>query len=87
MKRNSTIALLVIVNCVVSLFTFAQNPIYGGEKTVTINGLTFDAMEPQLSTDGNALFFNSLNDGITTSLHYAARVNDTTFNPGHKILA
>lgn len=80
MKRNNIIALLVIVNCVVSLFTIAQNPVYGGEKTVTINGLTFDAMEPQLSTDGNALFFNSLNDGITTSLYYAARVNDTVFN-------
>ncbi|MDZ4666052.1 MAG: T9SS type A sorting domain-containing protein [Bacteroidota bacterium] len=80
MKRNSTLALLVIVNCVVSLFTFSQNPIYVNEKLVTINGFTIDAMEPQLSTDGNALFFNSLNDGITTSLFYAARVNDTTFN-------
>ena len=55
-------------------------PTFGNEKPVTINGLTFDAMEPNLSTDGNALFFNSLNDGITTSLYYAAKVNDTTFN-------
>lgn len=55
-------------------------PIFGNEKTVTINGLTFDAMEPTISPDGNALFFNSLNDGITTSLYYAAKVNDTVFN-------
>lgn len=55
-------------------------PIFGNEKAVTINGLTFDAMEPTISPDGNALFFNSLNDGITTSLYYAAKVNDTVFN-------
>ncbi|MDP1801352.1 MAG: T9SS type A sorting domain-containing protein [Bacteroidota bacterium] len=58
----------------------AQTPVFGSEFHVTINGLTFDAMEPFLSTDGNALFFNSLNDGITTSLYYASRVNDVTFN-------
>jgi hypothetical protein len=55
-------------------------PVYGNETPVTINGLSFDAMEPALSTDGNALFFNSLNDAITTSLYYAAKVNDSTFN-------
>ena len=58
----------------------AQNPLYNNEKPVTINGYTLDAMEPHVSTDGNAIFFNSLNDGITTSLHYAGRVNDTVFN-------
>ena len=55
-------------------------PLFGNETQVTINGLTFDAMEPSLSIDGNVLFFNSLNDGITTSLHYASRVNDSVFN-------
>jgi hypothetical protein len=58
----------------------AQNPTFSNEKAVTITGYTLDAMEPHLSTDGNALFFNSLNDGITTSLHYAAKVNDTIFS-------
>ncbi|MBK7309867.1 MAG: T9SS type A sorting domain-containing protein [Sphingobacteriaceae bacterium] len=80
MKRNSTIALLVIVNCVVSLFTLAQNPIYDNEKLVTINGFTIDAMEPHLHTNDSALFFNSLNDGVNTSLFFALRINDTTFN-------
>jgi hypothetical protein len=80
MKRNSTISLLVIVNCAVSLFTLAQNPVYGNEKLVTINGYTVDAMEPHLHTNDNALFFNSLNDGVATSLLYAVRVNDTSFN-------
>lgn len=75
MGRQITFIFLLFV-----LFSKAQNPIYDNEKLVTINGYTLDAMEPHLSTDGNALFFNSLNDGITTSLHYAARVNDTVFN-------
>lgn len=58
----------------------AQNyPSFGNEINVTINGLTFDAMEPFVSDDGSVLFFNSLNDGNTTSLYYATRVNDSTF--------
>jgi hypothetical protein len=60
---------------------FAQSgPLFGPDRQVTINGLTFDAMEPAISADGNVLFFNSLNDGLTTSLYYATRVNDTTFS-------
>lgn len=62
-------------------FVFCQNyPLFGNETPVSIHGFTTDAMEPALSTDGNALFFNSLNDGITTSLHYASKVNDSVFN-------
>ncbi|MCE3225812.1 MAG: hypothetical protein K0S32_363 [Bacteroidetes bacterium] len=60
--------------------TIAQVPTFGNEIPVTINGYTLDAMEPSLSPDGNAMFFNSLNDGNTTSLYYAAKVNDSTFN-------
>lgn len=60
---------------------FAQvSPTFGNEIPVTINGLTFDAMEPALSADGNGLFFNSLNDGVSTSLYYSGKVNDSTFN-------
>jgi hypothetical protein len=59
---------------------FAQTaPDYGREIPVNINGLTFDAMEVFLSPDGNYLFFNSLNDNITTSLYYATKINDSTF--------
>jgi hypothetical protein len=60
---------------------FSQTiPTFGNEIPVTINGLSFDAMEPALSADDNALFFNSLNDGVTTSLYYAGKLNDSTFN-------
>jgi hypothetical protein len=54
-------------------------PTFGPEIKVTIAGLTFDAMEPFISSDGNTLFFNSINSGGNTNLYYANRVNDTTF--------
>ncbi len=55
-------------------------PSFGSEIDVTILGLSFDAMEPFISPNGNYLFFNNLNDGINTKLYYATRVNDSTFN-------
>ena len=53
---------------------------FGTEIDVTINGLTFDAMEPFISADENYLFFNNLNDGVNTKLYYATKVNDSTFD-------
>ena len=55
-------------------------PSFSSEIEVTINGLSFDAMEPFVSSDENYLFFNNLNDGINTKLYYATKVNDSTFN-------
>ncbi len=55
-------------------------PTFGQEIDVTINGLSFDAMEPFISPNGNYLLFNNLNDGIDTKLYYATKVNDSTFN-------
>nr|WP_321230782.1 hypothetical protein [uncultured Psychroserpens sp.] len=55
-------------------------PSFGSEIEVIINGLSFDAMEPFLSPNGNYLFFNNLNDGINTKLYYATKINDSTFN-------
>src|ERR1700719_4761516 len=55
-------------------------PSFGNEIPVTITGDTVpDAMEPFISPDGNTLFFNSLNNGTTTTLYYATKVNDSTF--------
>ncbi len=56
-----------------------SNPVYGREIPVTITGLTFDAMEPFISTDGNTLFFNSLNSGGNTNLYYASKISDSSF--------
>ena len=59
---------------------FSQTyPTFGSEIPVTVIGLTADAMEPFISADGNYIFYNSLNDGITTSLYYATKVNDSLF--------
>jgi hypothetical protein len=74
------IKILVLMLTIISQQTFSQNyPTFGTEKSVTITGLTFDAMEPFISPDGNTLFFNSLNSGGNTNLYYATRINDTTF--------
>ncbi len=54
-------------------------PSFGNEIDVSINGLTFDAMEPFISPDGNYLFFNNINDGVDTKLFYATKINDSTF--------
>jgi hypothetical protein len=76
--RNNSILLACLIT--VNQMVFAQvYPVFGPEKKVTISGLTFDAMEPFISPDGNTLFFNSLNSGGNTNLYYATRINDTTF--------
>lgn len=78
-----TIIFLLIISCssdenkITKSITY---PSFGSEIEVTINGLSFDAMEPFISPDGNYLFFNNLNDGINTKLYYATNVNDFTFN-------
>lgn len=72
--------LLLTMLTTISQHIFSQTyPTFGTEKLVTITGLTFDAMEPFISPDGNTLFFNSLNSGGNTNLYYATRINDTTF--------
>jgi len=61
-------------------YLMAAYPSSGVEIEVTINGLSFDAIEPSISSDGRYLFFNNLNDGINTKLFYSTKINDTTFN-------
>ena len=86
MKSNIIIliTLLLIISCSSDENTtpiVVQNyPVFGPEIDVNITGLTFDAMEPFLSADGNYLFFNNINDGINTKLFYATKINDATFS-------
>lgn len=80
-KSNWRLTLLLSI---ISTFSFSSlksqvYPSFGPEIDVTITGLTFDAMEPFISTDGNTLFFNNLNDGVNTKLYYATKINDSTF--------
>lgn len=83
MRINNTYLVLLslfIISCASNEDHSPIYPSYGPEKLVNIDGLTFDAMEPFLSPDGNYLFFNNLNDGINTKLFYATRINDSTFH-------
>lgn len=75
-----SLVILLIILPFFSQKTLSQSyPFFGPEIEVTISGLTFDAMEPFISSDGNTLYFNSLNAGPTTDLFYATKVNDTIF--------
>lgn len=69
----------LLLFCFTLNFKAQTTPAFGPEIPVNFIGVTTDAMEPHLSPDGNALFFNSLNDGITTSLFYGGKINDSTF--------
>ncbi|WP_430400981.1 hypothetical protein [Flavobacterium sp.] len=82
MKRIFKIILfpLIIISCSSNYDTAIEYPSFGNEIDVTINGLSFDAMEPFISPSGSYLFFNNVNDGINTKLYYATKINDSTFN-------
>lgn len=53
---------------------------FGHPERVTIRGYSGDAMEPFVTRDGRYLLFNNRNDPtVVTNLHYASRLDDTTF--------
>lgn len=54
--------------------------IFGQPVRVEIKGYQGNTMEPFLSRDGNTLFFNNLNSAPeNTNLHWATRINDSSF--------
>ena len=66
--------------------TAVNNDFTNSPELVAITGYTDQAMEPSISRDDNYLFFNSLNDGVDTSLYYAQRGTDyVTFNSATRI--
>jgi hypothetical protein len=77
MKAKISFLIIILIFCK-QLFSQIY-PAFGEEIPVKIIGFDFDAMEPSISADGNTLFFNNINDGITTSLFYASKFNDSTF--------
>lgn len=83
MRSNSLFILLIafaIICCSpTDDFESLPYPLFGSETEVAINGLSFDAMEPFLSPNGEYLFFNNVNDGLNTKLYYATRIDDSTF--------
>jgi len=90
MKTNIVLGQIILINCIILTVSCKNEsqgpdisvsyPEFTDEAEVIIDGYNRDAMEPFISENGNYLFFNSLNDGNSTSLYYATRVNDTMFN-------
>ncbi len=70
----------VSASCEIGREPVKENNEFSSPKKVTITGFDSHAMEPFITRDGNYLFFNSLNDGKDTSLYYASRIDDVTFN-------
>jgi len=57
-----------------------ESTAYSRPRPVTLVGYDDDAMEPFLTRDGRVLLFNNSNDpAAQTDLHWAERINDTTF--------
>jgi hypothetical protein len=71
--------------CVGRCAVTVVNKEFSSPVKVTIKGYDGHAMEPFITREGGYLFFNSINDGQDTSLYYAVRVNNATFNCRGKI--
>jgi Tol biopolymer transport system component len=85
-EQGDPAPLLALLRCSDSCDVAAVNNDFSTPVPVTINSYTgVHAMEPSISRDGAYLFFNSLNDGIDTSLYYASRVSETEFTSNGKI--
>jgi len=90
MKTNIALRQIILIGCTMLTISCKNEsqgpeipvsyPEFTAETEVVINGYNKDAMEPFISKDGQFLFFNSLNDGDSTSLYYATRISDTVFN-------
>ena len=64
----------------VTVSAVADPTAFVNPQPVSIVGYDDSAMEPFLSKDEQYLFFNNSNDpSVDTNLHYAVRVDDTTF--------
>jgi hypothetical protein len=74
--------LVLLPGCRSGSMTVNTSPAIGFEQPVKvdINGYAGNIMEPFLSRDGYTLLFNNLNaPPENTNLHWATKINDTTF--------
>ncbi len=85
MKSCTKILLLVILYLpfLAGCILFAPPSLsieFSSPEQITVYGYDGDIMEPFLTRDGKILLFNNLNEpSVNTNLHYAERVDDTTF--------
>jgi hypothetical protein len=87
MRLNAFLKIMFVSFIISSCFSDEEEiteslvyPSFGPELEVSVNDLSFEAMKPFLSPNGNYLFFNNLNDGINTKPYYATKIDDSTFN-------
>lgn len=73
------LTLLLASGCDTKEVAPTENISYEGAQKVTITGYSDHAMEPFISRDGTILMFNNSNAAVNTNLHWATRVNDSTF--------
>lgn len=81
-KKNYFCVGLVLIGAFFLLSQINPLPVNSEFKNpiiVEIANYSGDAMEPFISSDGQILFFNSLNDGQNTSLLYAEKIDPTHF--------
>jgi WD40-like Beta Propeller Repeat len=77
-----TLILLLFSACKQGNSNDNSNPVmeFGQPVKVEMIGYSGNIMEPFLSRDGNTLLFNNLNaPPENTNLHWAIKINDTTF--------
>ena len=81
-KITAIFALIILLCCK----SEKQEPVapdnteFGQPIRVNVIGYTGHIMEPCLSKDGNTLLFNNLNEpSENTNLHWATRINDSSF--------
>lgn len=84
MKIGSFIFLLLLNNCSSSsddTSSFDSKTIrFGKPQKVNVLNYNEDIMEPFLADDGKTLFFNNSNHPlVNTNLHFAVKINDSTF--------
>ena len=82
MQRLSIFLLFFLSACNRDNKTVNTNPIieFGQPVKVEIIGYSGNIMEPFVSRDGTTLLFNNLNAAPeNTNLHWATKINDTTF--------
>jgi hypothetical protein len=80
MRVFAILMLLFAAGCGKKSDPVPSEPEFSAPERVTVTGYNDDLMEPFLSRDGSILLFNNSNDAsVNTNLHWAARVNDLTF--------
>ena len=85
MKQILVLSAFVIISCNKSadqiLVPVSDQISFGTPQKVGMIGYQNDIMEPFLSRDGAVLFFNNSNNpAVNTNIHYALKLNDSTFS-------